>query len=454
MRPRLIIRWLVTIVGTAALMGVPSHNSTLHGVAIAQGVTRGVVMESAERVPGNVVVRYSTSVPGTQLNLLAEHGLTHVHSIAEIGLHLVRTEPGNELHAIRRLQADPRVAFAEPNYIAHAVAVPSDPSYPHQYDMPLIGMERAWDATTGSASVVTAVIDTGIDLAHPELRGRIANLTGPGLPEADHVFLSAPAPTCAPVTTPDDDGWTQHVAHGTHVAGTIAAESSLAGAPAIGIAGIAPSTRLAPLKALDCEGHGTFFDIERAITFAAAHRVNVINMSLGTVGDSSTCLAGLQAAIDLAYANGVFIAVAAGNSGNTDRSIPAVCNNVVGVGASNAQDVISGFSQRNSTVDLSAPGVDILSTLRTGPTQHSSGSLSGTSMATPHVAGCAALLFAGADPNRPMTPDRIEQILRDTAVDLGSPGRDDSYGSGRLDCGAAVGSLVHPSRMMRSPAVR
>lgn len=409
--------------------------------------SRGLVDQSLERVPGQVVVRFFPSAAASAPDILSQHGLARLQSIPSLGIDLVQAAREEEMIAIRRLQADTRVEFAEPNYVARAAGhlIPTDPLYEEdQLNLPLIGMPDAWDVTVGSSGVITALIDTGIDFRHPDLDSRIANLTGTGLPGADHVFLGSPSPGCPASTTPEDDGWTNPASpfnHGSHVAGIIAGKSTIAGDPAVGMAGIAPRTRVAPLKVLDCQGTGTFFDVTSAIAFAATRGAKLINMSLGTVGDSTGCLRSLQRAIDFAAARGLLLVAPSGNDGTTNRSIPAVCDQVVGVGATDNSDVIASFSQHNGTVDVSAPGVGIVGPGRTGQGLRTWFLASGTSMAAPHVAGCAALMLSIAPT---LVPDQMETIFRKTVVDLGGPWRDDLYGSGRLNCGAAVRAATGP----------
>jgi Subtilase family/Concanavalin A-like lectin/glucanases superfamily len=295
-------------------------------------------------------------------------------------------------------------------------------------------MPAAWDVTLGSSSIAVAVLDTGLALAHPDMAGQWSY--APGRTPAAHVFLSNPSGLCAPVVTPEDDGWQDPLtpfSHGTHVAGTIAARTN----NGTGVAGIASGARIQPLKVLDCTGDGWFSDISEAITFAADNGARIINMSLGAILGS--CPSILQEAIDDAFARGVFITAAAGNAGTPQISFPAGCSNVVSVGATDNSDVRAWFSQFPSSqiagVDVSAPGVDIWSAFRdtTGAYDYALGS--GTSMATPHVAGCVALMLSA---NPSLGPATIEALLESTAVDLGAPGWDALYGVGRIDCAAAV----------------
>jgi subtilisin family serine protease len=326
--------------------------------------------------------------------------------------------------------------------------VPSDPLYASsQQDMDVVGMPAAWARSVGSPAVITAVLDTGIALAHPDLSTRITSLTGPGLPGADHVFLTFADASCPTASGPDDDAWGApgRRSHGTHVAGTIAARSTVAGDPAEGVAGMAPGTRVAPVKVLDCTGTGSSFDVAAGIAFAAANGARVINMSLG---GNSFCTLTYQSVINDAHAAGVTIFAAAGNDGTSERSAPANCQYVVGVGATANDDTHASFSQSNDTVDISAPGVQITSTWRDSSGTYTYSLLSGTSMATPHAAGCAALVLS-VKPE--LSPDQVESILRSTSVDLGTPGRDDQFGSGRLNCAAAVQLAVQTAAVTPVP---
>lgn len=220
-----------------------------------------------------------------------------------------------------------------------------------------VNAPAAWSSGQG-AGVKVAVIDTGIDCTHPDLKcdfGSGTNIVDPG-------------------STPMDDN-----EHGTHVAGTIAGRG--AGGPI----GVAPKATLIPVKVLDADGSGTLSDIVKGINWAADHRVDVINMSLG----GATGSAALERAVKKALAAGVTIVAAAGNSGPAPDTVgyPAGYPGVIAVAASDSNDGLARFSSRGDAVAFIAPGVDILSTVPGGGTA----TLSGTSMAAPHVAGLAAL---------------------------------------------------------------
>ena len=265
---------------------------------------------------------------------------------------------------VARLAGTPDVVHVEPNRYRETCAVPNDPSYTQQWGLAKINAPAAWDRTTGTASVVVAVIDTGVDLDHPEL----APLLVPGF---DMVDLG---PTPSPPAgfrfegdfsgrdpSPDDE-----VGHGTHVAGTIACLSN----NAIGVAGVTWGCRIMPVKVLTrivnvanpsvVRGTGSSADVAAGIRWAADHGAHIINMSLGSSAPTNV----ERLAIEYAQAKGVLVIAAMGNAGPAaGPSYPAAYNNVFAVGAINSADQLAPFSQVGSHIDVVAPGVDILSTV-------------------------------------------------------------------------------------------
>jgi len=242
-------------------------------------------------------------------------------------------------------------------------------------------------------------------------------------------------------TDAGDSQVTDDFGHGTHVSGIIGAAAS----NAQGIAGVSFGAKIMPVKVLDANGMGTVAGLAAGIRYAADNGAKVVNMSLGFEDYSQT----LQDAIDYAYGKGVVVVAAAGNDGGYNApttpsplSYPAADNHVIGVGSTDPEDLVSYFSSHNSSVDISAPGEYIYSTL---PTYHvplndydylmNYDYLDGTSMASPHVAGVAALMLSA---NPALTPAQVETYLRRGAEDKGAPGRDDFYGAGRLNAAAAV----------------
>lgn len=259
---------------------------------------------------------------------------------------------------------------------------------------------EAWAHASGRG-VRVAVLDTGIDMNHPDLK---ANIDGgfDCINETTNVI--------------DDNG------HGTHVAGIIAACNN-----DLGVVGVAPEARLYAVKAFDSKGQGQVSDIVQGVEWCIANRVHIINMSFGTI-DSSKALA---MAIQKAAQTGIIMVAAAGNDGRRDNVLyPARDPNVIAVAASTRGDRIAAFSNSGEQVAMAAPGEDIYSTYREGGYK----SLTGTSMACPHVTGAAALLLS-ISPG--LARDGVREVLCRTATKL--PGfSPDQQGSGVVNAGAAV----------------
>ncbi|MFZ3062515.1 MAG: S8 family peptidase, partial [Actinomycetota bacterium] len=307
--------------------------------------------------------------------------------------------------------------YAEPNYQLKAFATPNDTYFPQQWALTKIQAPVAWDKTTGSSSVTIAILDTGVDLSHPDLAAKIV----PGYNFA--YGTSNPS---------DDNG------HGTHVAGIAAAVTNNGS----GVAGVSWGSKIMPVKVLDSFGSGDDFAIQQAIVWAADNGAKVINMSLGGPG----YLQSTQDAVNYAYGKGVVLVAAAGNSGVSTPYYPAAYNHVISVSATGNSDIITSYSNYGSWIDVAAPGGGsvgtdgIISTFwDSGSHVYASGT--GTSMAAPHVSGLAALLRAYSPT---LTNDQVEQQIESMADDLGSPGKDNYYGYGRINALKALFS-VHPN---------
>lgn len=289
--------------------------------------------------------------------------------------------------------------------------VPNDPSYSKQWGLSQVNAPQAWGRSTG-AGIVIAVIDTGVDLNHPDLAGKI--LPGRDVVNGDN--------------DPQDD-----VGHGTHVAG-IAAAMTDNGA---GVAGMGWDTLILPVKVLASDGFGTDVDAAQGIVWAVDNGANIVNMSLG--GEDYS--AALRTATDYAFAHGALVVSSAGNCGDPNDYgqctrhnpiiYPAANPNVLAVGATTSSDERASFSEYGGFVDVTAPGVSIYSTFWNDMYRY----LSGTSMASPLVAGLAALVWA-RDPA--LSNAQVADTIMSTAVDLGLAGRDDEYGYGRVNAEAAV----------------
>ncbi len=287
---------------------------------------------------------------------------------------------------------------------------PNDSEYGRQWALEKIDAPHAWPLSKGSG-VLVAVLDSGVDLDHPDLDGKVRT-------DIDYDYINGDD------VAQDDNG------HGTHVAGIIAAETD----NAQGVAGLGWETQIVPYKVLDNDGNGTTSGIVDAIYAATDAGAKVINMSLGSAPGAGPCsnFTTLQAAIDYAYDHGVLVVVAAGNdSDDASTVVPANCAHVLTVSSTDSDDSLSSFSNTGSVIDVSAPGGFIYSTVLDDSYTY----MSGTSMATPYVAGLAALVFAA---HPAYTPDQVASAILDRAVDLGLPGWDDHFGCGRIDAFEAV----------------
>jgi thermitase len=308
------------------------------------------------------------------------------------GVELVDPEPGVSVGAaVADLERMDGVVYAEPDHVVRQTAVPNDPLLSYEWDMTAIRAPEAWDVTTGSAQVTVAVVDTGIDATHPDLAPNL--WTNPG--ESGGGRETNGLDDDGNGRIDDVHGWdfVDHDAqpqdgngHGTHVSGTIAAR----GNDASGVAGLNWSSAIMPLRVLGDDGSGYVSDAITAYAYAARSGARVVNASLG--GPSSS-----RAEHDaIAAAPSTLFVVAAGNDGaNNDTTPEYPCDydlaNVVCVAAGDHDDTLASFSNYGpANVDLAAPGVDIASTWPGARYAL----LDGTSMATPHVAGAAALLLA------------------------------------------------------------
>ena len=318
--------------------------------------------------------------------------------------------PDNSLaSSIGYLRQCAGVKNAEPNYTVHvADVIPSDPGWGLQYGLPAIRAPQGWQITTGSSSVIIAIVDTGISLSHPDLSAKI--VSGWDFVNNDSI-------------ADDDDG------HGTHVAGIAAAQTN----NGTGVAGVSWGALLMPVKVLDSSGNGFDTDVAQGIIWATDHGAQIINLSLGGTDPSTP----LQDAVNYAYSHGVTIVAAAGNSGASSILYPARYDHVIAVAATDSSNTRAGFSNFGPQMALSAPGVHILSTYPGGYAY-----LSGTSMATPFVSGLAAIL-RGLPGNG--SPDVIAWEMESSALDLGPVGRDNLYGYGLIQMDRAINRALTPT---------
>ncbi len=323
-------------------------------------------------------------------------------NMEKLNAYLIKIPAGKVALAIAYLDNCKGIRTVEPDFIAHVSdVIPNDPRWGGQYGLVAIRAPQGWQYSTGSASVTIAIVDTGIQLSHPDLAGKIT----PGFN-----FINGTS------NANDDNG------HGTFIAGIAAATTN----NGIGVAGVSWGARLMPVKVLNASGSGTYADVAQGIIWATDHGAQVINLSLGGTSPSFV----LENAVDYAYSHGVTLAAASGNTGSNVVEYPAHYPHVIAVAATDASNNRWPSSNFGPQLSLSAPGVSIQSTDIGGY-----GYGTGTSAATAFVSGLAAILrgLPGGG-----SPDTIAWIMEHTALDLGAPGYDIYTGYGLIQMDKAI----------------
>jgi thermitase len=373
---------------TAAIMGLGAINFAATGNAAPA---------PSSSVKGQIMVKFRDN--GAAAGLLRQNGLSEGTGIGSTGAHLVKVPAGKESQLIDSLSRNPAVEYAEADELVTATAA-DDQYFPGQYALHNTGQSfkntdesltvpagkpdadvdavEAWNAMSdsvmsGSSSTTVAVLDSGVDNDHPDLVEKVV---------AHQNFSDG--------ETGDDN-----YGHGTHVAGIIAATKD----NGIGVAGVCPTCNILDVKVLNDTGYGSTSAIANGINWAVSKGAKVINMSLGQRTSSRT----LEAAVNNAWNNGVVIVAAAGNTGTTSKIYPAAYTNVIAVAATDNNDAKASFSTHGAKwVDVAAPGANVYSTFPNHPfylsTQYGRAQgydvANGTSMASPIVAGVAALAWS------------------------------------------------------------
>ena len=313
-------------------------------------------------VPAELLVRFDGVSASEAAETHRRIGALPVEELSTLGVIRVQIPASLSVEtAVRYYKGFRFVDFAEPNFIAQTFHTPNDSSFGSQWGPQKIQCPAGWDLSRGGSNIVISIVDTGIDLDHPDLAPKI---------KAGYDFVNNDN------NADDDNG------HGTHCAGIAASSTN----NVTGIAGVGYQCSLQPVKVLNSSGSGSYSAVASGITWAADHGTQVISLSLGGSSPSST----LESAVNYAWNKGVVLVAAAGNNGNTSPVYPAYYTNCIAVASTDQNDSRSSFSNWGSWVEVAAPGSSIYSTYKGGGYT----TLSGTSMATPHVSGEVGLLWS------------------------------------------------------------
>ena len=405
--------------------------------------------------PDEVLVKFKPTISDQTIKTtIAAYQAKKIKRIPRINVYKIQIQKSTTLEeTLYALRRNPDVEYAEPNYIAYVAETPNDPLFEDQYALynpgsgppgSPQGEERAdikatstWEETKGNEDIVIAILDTGVDLSHPDL----VDLENPDLNKiysSGYDFIN------------DDSDATDDQGHGTHVAGIAAALTH----NGKGIAGVAWNCKILPVKVLNDLGEGAYSDMIEGIIWAADNGADVINLSLGGPEE----LLPLENALKYAYNKNIVIVAAAGNDGEAVLYPAAYDAYCLAVAATNDSDERVDFSNSGGLwksnagpeIDVAAPGEEIVSLVPTwyfGAGSFPYGTGSGTSQASPHVAGLAALIKS-VKPH--LTAAQIMNVIRYSADDVNSadnPGKDNFIGYGRINMKKAlVPTVIKSSR--------
>jgi thermitase len=423
--------------------GPALNRAAVQGIQNEAGSVKAAISDSIQVDPDAVIVKFKKEIPEEDRKaLISKFNITFDSSIqskdteqvtekapvatnifnrvfrtvipnrvAKPKLDIIRfkVSPANRDQILQQLRANPDVEYAELDVIGQSLFTPNDPQYniTNQWDLTQINAPAAWDISQGDPSVIVAMIDTGLNINHQDIAGRV-------VPGYDFINNTATIIDC--------------YGHGTAVAGRIAATTN----NGLGIASLGSNVKIMSIRDADCSGIFFTFRLAQALNFAASKPgVKVINISQGLSGPYADQPV-VKDAIDYVTSKGILVVAAAGNDGCCNRIFyPAAYPNVIAVGATTSSGGAWSGSSTGPQLDVVAPGAGVYTTKMSG----GYGSASGTSFASPQVAALAALIFS-VNPN--LTSQQVTNIILGTVDDLGTPGKDDQYGYGRINARKAL----------------
>ena len=496
-----VLVWFATVAAQDLLPTAGRRSASplaVSGLGIDRGLRPGTALRSvgkplsyarmranARYLPGSLIVKFrSGTSQASRAALLATVDGRSAATVSNAPFDVVNLSDDADPEAVaQRLSAQPDVEYAQARYRVHPLFKPNDPLYSLQWNYPLIDMERAWDINPGaSSSVIVAVLDSGMaytNTAFDFTQTTAQNIDGVVFPALGAVHLTfAAAPDLggpSRVVSPFDFIWGDNTpvdmdGHGTHVAGTIGQLTN----NSTGVAGMAFNVKLMPVKVIEgfwddyfeSPFFGTDDTVARGIRYAVDNGAKILNMSIGREGPPAPVV---RDALAYAVSKGAFVSIAGGNDFADGNPLPRYAelatqfDGVVSVGAVGRDRTRATYSGTGSWLELMAPGGDVArsgvpgmivqqtydfdftDTFANGPTGFKAPRFDvfeyiyyeGTSMATAHVSGLAAMLYQQGITE----PAAIEAALKRSATDLGPAGRDDQYGYGMINARAAVRGL-------------
>ncbi|UCD74515.1 MAG: S8 family serine peptidase [Phycisphaerales bacterium] len=354
---------------------------------------------------------------------------TGVHPLAMV--RVANLSPGSDVPGLSdSLSAMPGIDYAHPNYIMRPALVPNDPFWNSQYGPQIVQAPTAWDTTTGSASIVVAVADTGINFQHQDFQNGMiwtnpGEIPGNGIDDDNNGYIDdVNGWDCL-----NDDNYPYDTAgHGSHVAGILGARLN----NGLGIAGMAQVTVM-PLQVFN--PGGTWEAITEAIYYATDNGAKALNYSGGGYGGTGS----LSNACQYAWSNGTTVVAAAGNNNSSSPFYPAAYTPVLAISGTDSNDNRYGSSNYGNWIDVAAPGVNVFSCWSGGSSSYNYAT--GTSMSSPHACGLVGLMYS-VNPN--LTPQEVRNLLRDNADDLGAAGFDIYFGYGRINAANTIAAISTP----------
>ncbi len=375
----------------------------LAAVAVALSVNTRAEAQ-IPHVPGQILVRPKAGFSEKSLKAVyTQQGAMEAGVIQQINVRLIHVPEDRLTTVVDALKHNPNIQFAEPDYLLAPTVIPNDPYYGQEYHLTKIAAPAAWDYSIGSSAVTIAILDSGIDSTHPEL----ASLLVPGWNFYDN-----------------NSDLTDVTGHGTAVAGV----ASALGNNGAGVAAVTWACRIMPLRIASTNGSASSSATASALTWAADHGARVANISYGNV----TKITAINTAAQYFQSKGGVVTASAGNSATFDSTENPL---FLLVSATDQNDVLASWSNTGNNIDLAAPGVNVVTTASGGG--YASGS--GTSFSAPIVAGVAALVISA---NPSLSATQVQDLLKNNADDLGSPGWDTSYGWGRVNAAKALAAAL------------